>query len=334
MNKTLTGIVLGALLGGRLLHAESTNTISIRESWSNVFGGRPGTFHVSVTGPNAFAGRLGWQLAANGRTLVRGETDIAVGPAVPGAVAIRIPVPEVKPGVILQTRLSLLVSDANGDAGHLDKTLWVFPEDALANRSQWLKALRLALFDPAGKTARLFDGLEIPYSGIRTVESLSELKDGVVIIGEGLSFNDHRGLATAVLRAAASGVGVLCLAPAAGAFELPSSVSRDLPPPAAMEFHRETIVRQLDKRLDPEGWAPEGQSTVCGLALRGEPGQVLAQVAKARAGWPWIELCYPRNNAKVVVCGFGIVSGWAESPTPRYLLVKVLEHVSGVKAGE
>lgn len=325
MNTAITGILLGVLLGGTLLQAESTISISVREPWSNVFGGKESTFHVSVTGPNAFSGRLGWQLAADGRTLVRGDAEIKVSPTAPGEVVIRIPVPEVKPGVILQTRLSVLVLDGNREAGHLEKTLWVFPENALSDRSEWLKALRLSLFDPIGKTAKLFDGLGIPYSGIRAVDTLSEVKDGVVIIGEGVSFKDYRGLSGGMLKAVASGVSVLCLAPAAGEIELPSSVSGDLSRPIAMEFQREIIIRKLDKRLDPEGWAPDGQSMACGLAFRGERGPVIAEVGSATDGWPWIELGYAKNNAKFVVCGFGIVGKWADSPTPRYLLVKMLE---------
>jgi len=328
MNTAITGILLGVLLRGTLLQAESTNSISVREPWSNIFGGKESTFHVSVTGPNAFSGRLVWQLADEGRTLVRGEAEITVRPTAPDAVVLRISVPDVKPGVILQTRLSLLVLDGSREMGRLEKTLWVFPEDALTDRSEWLKALRLGLFDPVGKTAKLFDGLGIPYSGIRAVDAMSVVKDGVVIIGEGVSFNDYRGLAAGMLKVAASGVSVICLAPTAGEIELPSSVSRDLPRPTTMEFQREIIIRKLDKRLDPEGWAPDGQSMACGLAFRGERGPVIAEVGSAADGWPWIELGYAKNNAKFVVCGFGIVGKWADSPTPRYLLVKMLETVS------
>ena len=160
------------------------------------------------------------------------------------------------------------------------------------------------------------------------MDTLSEVKDGVVIIGEGVSFKDYRGLSAGMLKAVASGVSVICLAPAAGEIELPSSVSSDLPRPTAMEFHREGIIRKLDKRFDPEGWAPDGQSMACGLAFRGERGPVIAEVGSVTDGWPWIELGYAKNNAKFVVCGFGIVGKWADSPTPRYLLVKMLEAVS------
>ncbi len=332
MNATRTGILLGVLLGATVLHAESTNSISLREPWSNVFGGKESTFHVSVTGASALSGRLGWQLAAEGRTLARGESVITVSPAVPGEAVLRIPVPEVKPGVILQTRLSLVVLDGARETGRLEKTLWVFPEDALADRREWLKALRLSLFDPVGKTAKLFDGLGIPYSGVRAVDALAEVKDGVIIIGEGVSFKEYRGLAASMFKTAASGVSVLCLAPAGGGVELPATAEGDLPRPDSMEFLRAGVISRLDKRLESSGWAPDGRSATCGMALSGQRGSVLVEAGNDAADWSWIELGYGKNNAKWVMCGFGIVGKWADSPTPRFLLVKVLERVSGNKA--
>jgi len=330
----ITTALVWLVCGATALHAEPTNSISIREPWANVFGGKDCTFHVCVTGAKAFSGRLGWQLAADGHTLARGESVISVSPPMPGETAIRVSVPSVKPGVILQTRLSLLLMDGDKEAGHLEKTLWVFPEDAVADRGEWLKSLRLSLFDPVGKTTSLFNGLKIPYLEVRALDSLSEVKDGLVIIGEGISFKDYRGLSAIMLKTVASGVSVICLAPAAGEIELPSSVSGELPQPVAMEFSREGIVRKLDKRLDPEGWAPDGQSVVSGLMLRGERGPVIGEVGNGPGGWPWIELEYAGNNAKCVMCGFGIVGKWADSPTPRFLLVKILETVSGKKVSE
>lgn len=328
MRTSTVGLILGLVFSGTFLQAETTNTISIREPWSNVFGGKESLFHVSVLGTSTFDGRLGWQLAAEGRTLARGEAAIAVRATVPGEAEIRVPIPEVKPGVIMQTRLSLVVMNAEKEVVKHEKTLWIFPEDALANRGEWLKTLGLKLFDPVGKTSKLFDGLGIPYSTIRAIDSLSEVKDGLVLIGEGVSFKEYRGLAASMIKTAASGVSVICLAPAEGEINLPASGTGDLPPPLTMEFKREGVIQTLDKRLDSNGWAPDGRSVACGMALKGERGPVLVEVGNDSSEWLWIELGYAKNNAKCVICGFGIVGKWADSPTPRFLLMKILETVS------
>jgi hypothetical protein len=185
-----------------------------------------------------------------------------------------------------------------------------------------------------GKTSALFDRLGIPYASIRTADSLADVKEGVVMVGEGISFKEYRGLAGSMLKAAAGGVSVICLAPAAGEFAVPSANDGNLPVPETMEFLRAGVIRKLDKRLDAAGWAPDGRVMGSGLALKGERGPVLMEVGNNINDWPWVELGYARNHARCVVCGFGIVEKWADSPTPRNLLVKILELVSAKKGSE
>ena len=334
MKKSAMLPLLGLLLCGLWTQAEPTNAISIREPWSNIFGGKAATFHVSVAGTHAFAGLLGWQLTTEGRTLARGESAITVSPTDPGEASLRIPVPMVNPGVIMQTRLSVWVANEGKTVSQFEKILWVFPEDPLADRREWLKAIRLKLFDPIGKTSKLLEELEIPYTLVRSVDALSSVKEGLVLIGEGVSFKEHRGLAAGMNKTVASGVSVLCLAPAGGEIALPSEATSNLVRPVAMAFKREGVIRDLDKRLDPDGWAPDGRSVASSMALRGDRGPVRIEVGKDANDWLWVEWAYARNNAKCVIIGFEIVGKWADSPTPRFLFVKLLESVSGNKVGE
>lgn len=107
-----------------------------------------------------------------------------------------------------------------------------------------------------------------------------------------------------------------------------------MPQPTSVVFRRQDIIRQLDKRLDGEGWTGPSKSTVSGVKLRGDRGPVMAEVSRDPGMWPWMELGYGKEHRKFVMCGFGIVGAWAESPAPRFLLLKVLEQVSGNKIKE
>ena len=325
------GLLMVFLVNGGLLCAAETNAITILEPWSNVFGGKESVFHVSVTGPGMANGRLGWQLAADGRTLARGEAAIDVGASGLGSVALRIAVPAVKAGVILSTRLQILALDSGREVGRCEKPLWVFPEDPFAGRSEWLKSLKIKLFDPTGKTGKRFAVVGVPCTEIRSMDSLAAIKDGLVVIGEGISFREYRGLAGSMNKAAAGGARVLCLAPEAGEVPLPFAGSGETTAPSSIKFEREEAVTRLDKRLDPTGWAPDGTSRVAGFAITGERGPVKAEVGNDPGNWSWIEADYAGSKGKCIMCGLGIVGKWDDSPTPRFLLVKLLEEVSGNK---
>jgi len=316
--------------------AEPTSTMVIQEPWSNVFGGKDAIFHARFTADESFDGRIVWRYAADGRTIARGERAVKAGPSAPGITEVCFSVPPVKPGVIIQTTLSICAVSSGSDKeiANLDKTLWVFPDDPFAGRAEWLKALKIRLFDPSGATAKLFTEAGIPFTETRNSDALEGGGDSLLIVGEGVSFKEYRGLAANLIKAAAAGQSVLCLSPDSGDILLPGTEDSALPQPLSLIFSRRDFIKQLDKRLDAAWRHPVGQAGESGLKLRGNRGSVIVEIAKDGGGWPLMETRYDKGHGKFVICGFGIVGAWADSPTPRFFLVKVLEHVSGNKMKE
>jgi hypothetical protein len=144
-----------------------------------------------------------------------------------------------------------------------------------------------------------------------------------------MSFKDYRGLGDMMVKTAARGIPVLCLAPAGGEMTMPGAGDADLPKPRSMRFAGNELIVQLDKRLDAEAWPPDGRVAAGGLKLRGDRGPVVGETAKESA-WPWVELEYG-GKGRLVVCGFGIVEKWKNGPAPRFLFAKVLEHMAAEK---
>ena len=315
---------------------EPAVTIRLQEPWANVFAGKETVFHATLATIEPFDGRIAWRFSADGRTLSRGESAVKAGPTATGTVEVRINVPAVKPGVIMQTTLSVSASQAGSDkeVAIVDRTLWVFPEDPFTGCTEWLKKLNIRLFDPVGTTAKLFTDASIPFAEIRSVDALTSIEAGTLIVGEGVSLKEYRGLAENLIKTAAVGRPVLCLALDNWEMQLPASGDPALPQPTSLVFHQQDIIKELDKRLDVEGWKGKGKVTSSSLKLRGDRGPVMAEVSRDAGMWPWMELGFEKENGKLIVCGFGIVGAWAESPTPRFLLLKVLEHVSGSKGKE
>ena len=330
-----TMIAVGSLLlavtfpAGRL---EAQVTLQA-PSWTNLTAGSDIKVPFTVKGGGAFQGRAVWTFTDAGTNRVfsrgRGEAPIAAA-----TFTIELAVPPINPDVILKTHLSVSVV-ANGKhvAGY-EKTMWIFPADPFANRSKWLKDLKITLYDsdPRSKTAAALKGLKVPFAETNNLAGLAELKEGVVLVGEGISFKDEPGLAEVLIQAASRGVSVLCLAPLAGPFPLPGT-DNGLPAPGSLVLKRQDVITRLDKRLDASAWAPDGQVLASAFQIKAEEGQVIAEVQPAPPvasgkGWSWLQLDYPERKGRFVMCGFGLIRHWDASPTPRYLLARLLEHVT------
>ena len=210
-----------------------------------------------------------------------------------------------------------------------EKTLWIFAADPFYNRTKWVEGLKITLYDsdPKSKTAEALKSLKVPFEEVRNPAALADLKEGLLLVGEGVSLKDEAGLAEAMVQAASRGIPVLCLCPKEGIFPLPGT-DNGLPAPGSLTFHRQDIITKLDKRLDAAAWAPDNQVVARSLTIKAEDGKVIAEIQEGSKGWPWLQLDYPDQKGRLVLCGFPIIQRWDASPTPRYLLARLLEHVT------
>ena len=157
------------------------------------------------------------------------------------------------------------------------------------------------------------------------------------MIGEGTVWRDYRSLGQAMVKAAARGVPVLCLAPGEGAIALPGAADQDLPAPSAVVLRREDVIQDLDKRLDSVAWPPLGEISISRLAITGDRQRVMVEAGDAgrreepARGWPWLEARYGAPRGRLIVCGFGIVRHWKAGPAPRYLLAQLLAQLAAQK---
>jgi len=301
-------------------------SVAIVEDWSAVFGGRATTFHVSVASPVGTRGRLLWRLAVNRRTVRRGEKAVAPTPAAPARAALRLEIPEVREGVSIQAVLTAsFAPEGSSEAiASIERPLWIFSPDPFAHRKQWLEGLKISLFDPENTTGAIMKEAGIPFRPVANADAMAGA-GGVVVVGEGVSFREYRGLPAALLRAAAAGAAVVCLAPAGGEFGFPGHGEADSgQAPDAMAFRRQGIIRELDKRLDATAWPPDGAIVRSSMKLVGQRGPVVGEIVKGDEGWPWVRLDY-RDAGTLMIAGFPIMAKWHDGPSPRYLFARLLE---------
>lgn len=320
---------MGAALVALLLTATAADesTAIVREPpWSCWFGGRTITLRYRIAAPAAAERRASWSFSLYDRTAARRE---AVVPAAPGRAAILefdVELPQNRPGVVIPASAALAI-----DAGpRLEHRLWIFPEDPFDERRSALAAMKIALFDPPQRTARLFTQWRVPFRPLRSMTELTGVEQGMVVIGEGLSFREWRTLPRTILETAARGVPVLCLAPADGEMPIPGMADVGTSRPTGMCFRQADIITAFDKRLDT-AWPPDGRAAEHSIELLAGRSGMIGRSVSGDSGWPWLEFTFPTPRGRLTLCSLAIVARWDASPTPRQLLAHLLEYASSGK---
>ncbi|MCX6993182.1 MAG: hypothetical protein NT011_08590 [Kiritimatiellaeota bacterium] len=312
------------------LAGEPRVSIVAQEPWADFLGGKEILFHFAVSSEQAMTGRVGWRFSCGDRTLARQEREIAPSPGKTEILEIRVQMPEVKDGVILPAILVVSMTETGADksVAAVEKKIWIYPENPFVDRKEWLKKLNIRLFDPEKKTRECFEKAGIPFQRVNNCEALSEMKDGIIIVGEGASLNDFKGLSGILFTAAARGVPVLCLAPSGGTLSLPGAGENELPCPRSIGFYRNDIITRMDKRLDADAWPPDGVIAGTAIAIKSMRGTVVGEVEKGHKEWPWLEMTFDNPQNKFILCHFAIIEKWGSSPAPRFLLARILEYLT------
>src|SRR5690606_3254587 len=144
--------------------------------------------------------------------------------------------------------------------------------------------LSISLFDPPGATAELFERVKLPFQRIRTLEAIANVEQGLLIVGEEISFRRFRSLPELLIATASRGVPVLCLAPSEGMLALPLG-GPDAPTPLrGLSFRKSDVITELDRRLDAEQWVASDERGLkqgviaAGFVLLSDRGGVTGEV--------------------------------------------------------
>jgi hypothetical protein len=323
-------LICAGLVGAAPMTPAGEPAVAPLDAWNNVFAGREQSFRYVVTADQALDGRVVWELSRESRALARGETAVQAAKGEPHAVDLRVALPPVKEGVVFSCDLSVayVPQGGSGPRSTHRRTLWLFPDDPFTDCRQWLTNLVIRLFDPEKKTVERFTKAGIPFAEVRTTDALAAVREGLVVVGEGVSLKEERGLASAMGQAVEAGVPVLCMALRGGEMPLPTEGVSETQgkAPTRMSFRRADIITELDKRLDTKTWAPGADAVASSLVLSADRRVAAVEAVKGDRGWAWMEVAF-HGGGRLVVCGFAIVSGWEGSPAPRYLLLRVLEEM-------
>jgi hypothetical protein len=276
--------------------------------------------------PAPATGRLGWTLRAGPRTVLSAEHALVAEAGKPVTVDLPLALPAVKEGVIVALDLEIqafLPGQATA-AARLSRRLWLFPADPFANRSEWLRELRLRLFDPEGLTEKCLTQAKVPFESVTNLAALEGEAPVVLLVGAGAFGRTYEDNVPTLVRLAAQGHRVLTLTVSGAEFALPGTAEPDLPQPLRVQWRQADVIAELDKRLDSHAWPPDGTLAPALLQIGTRGAQVTGRLGPEAPGWPWFAAQFASGGC-FVVCGFPIIERWEAGPTPRFLFAQILE---------
>jgi hypothetical protein len=324
--------MLAILLPKQLSWGQEVRAVPPREllsadATSCVFAGGEARFrYFGATGP------VEWRLVAGNRTIGQGVAELtASGPNPAPQLAISVSLPTLHAGVILPAELRLSWNVAGKDVD-LRQQVTIYSRDPFTNRKAAFEQAQIKLFDSAGETADVFERYNVPFKPLASLSAIDSVNEGVVIVGEGVSFREHRNLPESLLRAAERGVPVLCLAPVEGEFAFPQP-DETASGPLWVVFEQGDAIRQFDKRFDL-------LPTISRLSVESHGSKAVVRVSGDGAGWSWLSVQFAAGAPKappheLIVCGLSVIRDWETSPVPRYLLVHLIDELTAAQsAGE
>ncbi len=324
--RILSLLIVTSILPLPVLAADAV--LKLPDARSNFFSGSSISVPVEVHVGQTDSTQLSWSLYVAGVSVARREIALDIAAEGVSRHAINLELPTTHRGIPIEVLLHLRLIDSRGNVvTEIESPLYVLDPAPFQHRRQWLENLDIHLYDPEGTTVAVFEEGGIPFKQIMNPAAFHSAMGGILIIGEGLSLRDSRGLMDAVFKAVGSGIPAIVLSPTEGDIQLPglgAGAKNDQPPSISLEGRE--VIRRFDKRLDSVSWVA-GRDCVLRYfqvaAYRNRPEAVVGE----NPGWAWIALDW-QDGARARLCGFAIMRDWDMSPTPRYLFLAILEDIT------
>lgn len=327
-SRVLTAL-LSMAMGGSLAGIAAESEIEPVERWSNVFAGEEIT-HSFLLPTRVGVGRaVGWSVVVETAVIARRETAAHRNADGKSVLTVQFRLPQGESRAVLP----VLIVVALGNREVIAKRLWMYPRSPFEDPLPGVNPGELVLFDPHDKTADRWKQLPLKFRVQENVDALAKITSGVVVIGEGVSFREYRGLPRIIGRLARSGVKVLCLAPVGGSLSLAGNSEAhrqagELPAaPRSLVLKQADVLADFDKRLDYVDWRGEKSPVGSRLQLGNKAGRISAKTTNGADGWSWLEAEYP-GGGRIVVSGFHCIEHWDAGPAARHALWRILAYVS------
>ncbi len=262
-----------------------------------------------------------WQLTSESRTLAQGNTVLQPVENHASDSTFELKTPETVNGVVLNATLRCHLE---GSAAEVVLPLRLRGPNPFEHVRETLEKNKIALYDPVGKTAEAFQGLEVTVQSVTTLQKVDEAP--LVIIGEGVEWNDR--LTERADELARHGKLVLVLRPQDESIWPLKLSAENLSQWKFVSLAESGLVPQ---KLDIEFWRTEA-NTRAGWEL--SISRQKLQLVPQNGPQVWeISEYHTVNKGRCLFIGFPLIARWNSSPVPRELLAEILiSHLTPLSA--
>lgn len=293
--------------------------------------GFSGTFPATTTvwrvAANADASIvLTWELMLSSAVVDRGQLLADVG-AIGQAIDIAVRIPPLRDGVTGQATL-MVQATAGGQSAQLVHPVWILSVDPWSGLRTALAQNPPMLVEDGDTLSTALRRAGVPTTPMRNTSAIADWTNGLILVGEGASLSAQRGLAAALVRAAAGGARVILLAPSEGSMPLPGHEALSGLPRPALRVEGADALLHLDKRLDALVWPGTFPAVASSLRVSAERRQPEAVWTAGADGWAWVDLDFRGSGGgRLLAVGWAPAQAWESSPSPRHILAALIRHV-------
>jgi len=326
--------ILTAPANGFSQQLATKSSLDWLDSWTCVLANTETLIHFHVPNSNDQPTLVQWMLVANDRTLRRGTQPTSIELVNNQKThAFTLRTPPLKPAVTIEIELRIRLAN-KPKSPWLTKKLTVYSDRVIEEKVGLEKDLKISLYDPMGATAKILDKSGFAYQRVASIAALDQLDGGTLVVGEGISFNQQRGLSASLKNAAKRGAFVFCMAPSDGKLSIMEDEGDDARL-LKVSLAQENILLRFDKRFDTKLWVT-GTPTTTRYEVASSPATTSLSFKSSPSGWCWFEADFAssqpnKRRGRLVVCSFQLVAHWEQCPIPRYLFVGALKNSSDTR---
>ncbi|MFA6293000.1 MAG: hypothetical protein WC637_14530 [Victivallales bacterium] len=299
----LFGLLSSSILSAAEIKYDSPHTF---------YGGREAIINIKTDGMNGK--NLSWNLKYSGLTLASAETAVPES----GTVELKFLFPEIKDGGTVTAELTCQSGDKK-----LVKTVFFFSPNPFSFKKKALEKMKIGLWSPSGDDSakKILEML-----GIITLEvaNFADFKGDILVV-TGIDFTNFSGLEKDLFNICSSGSNILIINPKAGLLPLQTEKFKNL------NFSRNDKIVDFDKKLDSDRWG-NSQPNENSLNLVPFDNGIAVEVAGKRNSFTFMSAKI--GKGELVICTWDIFGKADKSPTPVYLLDKLLSESEKRRMGE
>ena len=303
-------------------------TINDENTWGGMFAGEVVPYEITLTGKQNSYVSLHWKLKSKGRTLSNGQKPIRFGSGDTVTTTLPLQAPSIKPGISLEAKLIIEMVDGVDSSQVVlhESKINIYGPDLFLTDRYFYQQLNIRLFDPVGKTSKIFNDLKIPYQLWSKSQLMNSVEKGLIVVGAEVDLDNQRGLISELIKLSREGQHVLILQPSSGDVSISQLSEETSIQPSTIYFSDNSVVQSFAKGYR---WITDDAINGHGIALQSYRQAVLAKILEdGQRGWQWLSISFDQSGGRFIICMLPFLEYMGQGPVPQIIFSRLLAYIN------